>query len=73
MLCLLLLSIQEDLLDIVIVEVINVANVRSLNNGDWLWLLLLLLLSQLRVCGKMCLGLNYRRGMVLLERRSVLL
>ena len=42
-----LLSVQEYLIDVIVIKVVDVANMRSLDNGDWL--LLLLLRAQLGV------------------------
>jgi len=64
---LILLTIEEDLVDVIVVVVIYVAYVRSLYYSDRLLLRLL-------VCGpQVCLRLNNGRGVVLLERRSILL
>ena len=38
-----LLAVEEDLIDVIVVIVIDVANMWSLNNSDWLLLLLMLL------------------------------
>ncbi len=65
---LILLTIEEDLVDVIIVVVIYVAYVRGLDYGDWLLLLLLLVSSP-----QVCLRLNDGRCVVLLERGSILL
>lgn len=66
---LILLTIEEDLVDVIVVVVINVAYVGGLDYSDRLLLLLRLLVSG----PQLCLRLNDRRGVVLLERRSILL
>ena len=66
---LILLPIKEDLVDIIVVVVIYVANVRGLDYSDWLLLLLNLLVFSPQVC----FGLNDGRCMVLLEWWSILL
>ena len=65
---LILLTIQEDLVDVIVVVIIYVAYVRGLDYSDWLLLLRLLVISP-----QVCFGLNDRRCVVLLERRSILL
>jgi hypothetical protein len=65
---LILLTIQEDLVDVIVVVVIYVAYVRGLDYSDWLLLLRLLVSSP-----QVCFGLNDGRCVVLLERRSILL
>lgn len=66
---LILLTIEEDLVDVIVVVVINVAYMGGLDYSDRLLLLLRLLVSG----PQLCLRLNDRRGVVLLERRSILL
>ena len=66
---LILLTIEEDLVDVIVVVVIYVAYVGGLDYSDRLLLLLRLLVSG----PQLCLRLNDRRGVVLLERRSILL
>ena len=72
-----LLSIEEDLVDVIVIKVVNVAYMRRLKDGDWLLLLLLVLMLLQLVCFliliKVCFGLNYRRCEVLLERRAIML
>jgi hypothetical protein len=64
---LILLTIEEDLVDVIVVVVIYVAYVRGLYYSDWLLLRLL-------VCGpQVCLRLNDGRCVILLERWSILL
>jgi hypothetical protein len=64
---LILLTIEEDLVDVIVVVVIYVAYVRGLYYSYWLLLRLL-------VCGpQVCLRLNGGRCVILLERRSILL
>jgi hypothetical protein len=64
---LILLTIEEDLVDVIVVVVIYVAYMRGLYYSDWLLLRLL-------VCGpQVCLRLNDGRGVILLERWSILL
>ena len=67
---LILLPIKEDLVDIIVVVVIYVANVRGLDYSDWL---LLLLLRLLVFSPQVCFGLNDGRCVVLLEWWSILL
>ena len=66
---LILLPIKEDLVDIIVVVVIYVANVRGLDYSDWLLLLLRLLVFSPQVC----FGLNDGRCVILLEWWSILL
>ena len=66
---LILLPIKEDLVDIIVVVVIYVANVRGLDYSDWLLLLLRLLVFSPQVC----FGLNDWRCVILLEWWSILL
>ena len=66
---LILLTIKEDLVDIIVVVVIYVANVRGLDYSDWLLLLLRLMVFSSQVC----FGLNDGRCVVLLEWWSILL
>jgi hypothetical protein len=58
---LILLTIQEDLVDVIVVVIIYVAYVRGLDYSDWLLLLRLLVISP-----QVCFGLNDRRCVVLL-------
>ena len=67
-----LLTIEEDLIYVIVVVVIYVAYLRGLDYSDWL-LLLLLRLRLLFSSPQVCLRLNDGRCVVLLERRSILL